>query len=308
LLLNRTEQEGLVFDIQRYSLHDGPGIRVLVFLKSCPLRCLWCSNPESQSNRVELIVDLQRCRGCGLCAEICPHRAISCEDDRYASYDAALCDLCGLCIQACPNRARRFVGWRMTVSQVMDEVVRDMPFSRRSGGGITLGGGEPTGQPEFAHDLLACCREQGMHTAVETCGSCGWPDLEDISTATDLFLYDIKVVDPAKHMQFTGVDNHLILDNLARLARIHNDIVVRYPLVPGFNDSADDIGDLLNLLKGVHGLNKVEVLPYHRFGESKYAMLGREYPLKGLEVPSESEVKEIVEQIQSGGLDCREQH
>ena len=302
--LDRDSISGIVFDMQRYCLHDGPGLRVLIFFKSCPLTCLWCANPESQDSRIEIMVDLKRCQSCGRCVEACPQEAISLEGGEYPRCDIEKCNLCGICIETCPNRARTFVGRKMMVRQVMKEVERDAPFFRRSGGGMTLGGGEPTVQGDFAYEILEASREQFIHTAVETCGYCEWKVLHRMAQVTDLFLFDIKQVDPLKHKEYTGVDNRLILDNLVRLAEIHNNIVIRYPLIPGYNDGRDEIKELIAVMKRIGNVRRVELAPYHRFGESKYAALGRDYVLKQVSPPSEDTIQSIIEQFQSSGLEC----
>lgn len=194
------------------------------------------------------------------------------------------------------------------VEEIMAEIERDLPFFRRSGGGVTLGGGEPTSQPAFACTLLEACQEECIHTTVETCGYCERETLEQISSVTDLFLYDIKVVDPGRHRQYTGRGNERILDNLKWLVRSHFNIVIRYPLIPGYNDRAEDISSLIWLLKSINGHQVLELVPYHRYGEAKYEMLGRAYPLKKVQVPAENSAARVCEKIRSRGIECRILH
>jgi pyruvate formate lyase activating enzyme len=283
---DRNDPEGLIFDLQRYSLHDGPGLRVLVFFKGCPLRCLWCSNPESQSATPEVMLDETRCRQCGDCASACRPGAIRRGPSGWITYDRGQCTFCGSCVEACPHKARKWVGRRVSVSGLLKEIARDMPFFRRSGGGVTLGGGEPLFQPDFAHALLKACREQNIHTSVETCGAVDWPHLERLAPWTDLFLYDLKQMDLRRHRWLTGRDNRQVLANLERLAGIHSQIIVRYPFIPGLNDSEEDMLALIRFLRQVGNVTKVEWSPYHRYGEFKYGLLGRKYALEGIKTPS----------------------
>jgi len=302
------KETGLVFDIQRYSLHDGPGIRVLVFLKGCPLRCIWCSNPESQSPEVEIMFDALRCQGCGECVDVCPTEAITRDVSGQMGYAGERCNLCGLCVEVCPHKARKLVGRKMSVQEVMAEVEREMPFFRRSGGGVTLGGGEPLFQPDFSHAILRACGEQNIHTAIETCGHTEWETLEKLAGVTDLFLYDLKHLDPSRHKTLTGAGNELVLDNLRRLSALHSEIIVRYPLVPTCNDREADIRALIRFVHEMENINKIEVLPYHRLGESKYAMLGRRYPLEGLKTPPRDRIDSVTDTLQSSGLECELTH
>lgn len=196
----------------------------------------------------------------------------------------------------------------MSVAEVMTEVERDHPFFRRSGGGVTLGGGEPTSQPEFAYALLEACRDRYIHTAVETCGHCGWKTLVKLASVTDLFFFDVKLVDPERHRRYTGLDNGLILDNLRKLADIHPDIIIRYPLIPGFNDRSEDIAGLIWLHQSIERIGPVEIEPYHRYGQSKYSMLGRPYALDHVRTPAMDDVTGICEKLLAKGIDCRVLH
>ncbi|MBI4509266.1 MAG: glycyl-radical enzyme activating protein [Deltaproteobacteria bacterium] len=277
--------KGTIFDIQRFSIHDGPGIRTLVFFKGCPLSCAWCSNPESQSSLPELMLDHERCRLCGRCTSACPigcHAIVAGPQGRTHEVNRQKCQGHGKCVQNCPTSALRLVGARMTVDEVLAAVLEDYLFFVESRGGVTLGGGEPTTQPAFALELLRKCREYGIHTALETCGHTDRRVLERLMPFVDLFLFDIKHVDPQKHRSATGAPNDRILANAAHLLRTHASVVVRIPLIPGFNDDRESLEEMLGFV-GEHSRSRsnqrVDLLPYHRFGVGKYRRLGREYPM-----------------------------
>lgn len=273
--------EGRVFDIQRFSLHDGPGIRTLVFLKGCPLRCIWCSNPESQQSKPEILFNASKCMGCGTCASVCPQNAIDQKNDTDPIIRSR-CDACGICTEACPTRALQFSGNRMSVAAVITEIEKDRKFYESSGGGVTFSGGEPLGQPEFIKHLLMACKTCDIHTALETCGATKWEHFEGILTYTDLFLYDIKQMDPAKHKKITGCDNRLVLGNLEKLCRNGANVIIRIPVVPGMNDSEKNLTATAELMTRL-GIAEIHLLPYHNYGESKYRMLGTDYGLEDLE-------------------------
>lgn len=270
---------GIIFDIQRFSVHDGPGIRTLVFLKGCPLACLWCSNPESQRFAPELLFDPTACLACGGCAEVCPHGAVWRTAERVA-YDRGRCPACGACADACPAEARTVAGRRVAAPDVVAEVLKDAPFYANSGGGVTLGGGEPLAQSDFAREILAGCRHHGVHTAIETCGHVPWGAIESILPWADLFLYDLKHVDAATHRGQTGGDVALILSNLARLVGVGPTVIVRVPVVPGFNDTVEDIRAIARHVARL-GIAELHLLPYHRLGKNKYRLAGRRYDFSG---------------------------
>ncbi len=295
--------EGIVFDIQRYSLQDGPGLRTLVFLKGCPLRCAWCSNPESQQLQPELLYDAARCTLCGQCVRACPREAISiCAGE--LTWNAAQCDGCGACVTACTHSARSIVGSRMTASEVVALAVRDAPFYRRSGGGVTLGGGEPMSQPAFAAEVLRLLREQGVDTAIETCGCTAMDAFLSVVEHADHVLFDIKHADSGRHAALAGSGNETIVANLSSLLEWHADVTVRYPLIPGWNDTDSDLVALAALLRSLQREPPVELVPYHRLGEHKYRLLNREYALAGRSPCSDEAARTACDLLRQRGLNC----
>jgi pyruvate formate lyase activating enzyme len=283
---------GIVFDIRKFSIHDGPGIRTTVFLKGCPLQCAWCHNPESQSAEPELIMRPGRCLRCGACVEACPEDAIKLETGG-PSTDLSRCERCGLCVDACFTGARELAGRELSVAQVMEVIGRDRPFYDESGGGATFSGGEPLLQPEFLEELLNSCRAQEIHTALDTCGYAPWVVLDRIHDYVDLFLYDIKTLDDDQHRALTGVSNRVILENLWALSERGHKIIVRVPLIPGINDGDDNIRRTGALAASLPTPAQVELLPYHRIGVEKYGHTARQYALANVHPPSLERMAEI---------------
>lgn len=273
---------GLVFDIQRFSLHDGPGIRTLVFLKGCPLRCLWCDNPESQNTESEIVESPTKCIRCGNCFQICPQGAIS--PDKWF-IDRKKCTQCQKCVEVCPSGARDLIGKKMSGEEVMKEIRKDVIFYRRSGGGVTLSGGEPAYQPQFAARILKDCKEEGIHTAIETCGAVPWEQLVQLLKFTDLVLYDFKHANPDEHQRLTGKSNELILDNLRNIATrktgIDLQVIIRVLVIPGYNDSQENILSMIEVLNRLNEIKEIHLIPYHELGVNKYKKLNRKYILKG---------------------------
>jgi pyruvate formate lyase activating enzyme len=292
---------GIVFDIKRFSIHDGPGIRTTVFFKGCPLRCWWCHNPEGLAPEPELMIRANRCIKCDACLEACAHGAIS-WDGNGAVTDAEKCVGCGACVAACYAEARQIVGREMTVAQVMAEVERDVPFYDQSGGGATFSGGEPLLQGDFLRELLRACKARGIHTAVDTCGSAPWEVLDGVREYVDLFLYDLKLMDDARHREFTGVSNALILSNLQALSQQGHDIVVRLPLIPGINDDEDNLKQVGSFTAALPNLIQLDVLPYHSLGDEKYGRLNKPYNLSETRPPTDDHVAEAARILEGFGL------
>jgi pyruvate formate lyase activating enzyme len=278
-------QSGLIFNIQKYSVHDGPGIRTTVFLKGCPLDCPWCHNPESISRRREIIVLENRCIGCGECRLACRYGTAIPGDGGLPARNE-ICDLCGACVDACPTEARRVIGREMSVTELLHCVLADQAFYESSGGGVTFSGGEPLSQPEFLRDALESCQAHGVHTAVDTCGLARLEHLLAIAPFTGLFLYDLKFMNEAKHRRYTGVSNTLILSNLETLGRIHPRIWIRIPVIPGINDGDAELEASARFVAGIPGVRQVNLLPFHRTGLPKNTRLGRDHGMANVQPPT----------------------
>lgn len=295
--------KGTVFNIQRFSLQDGPGIRTTVFLKGCPLRCLWCSNPESQNSFIEVAHRDTICRKCGKCIEACKAGAIS-FTGKGTKTNRKLCRNCGKCIEVCAFGARRFYGEKKSVEEVYREVIRDKPFYQNSDGGITASGGEPLLQADFIAELFKRSRENNIHTCLDTCGYAHADAWRKVLPYTSLVLYDLKLMDPSAHLKWTGKSNIKILRNLKLVAASGVPVVVRIPVIPGINDSKEKMEAAARFCTG-NGINVVNLLPYHRFGEGKYAMLDRRYHLRKLSRPDLYELEKLAGIFKSGGFNCK---
>ncbi|HCX87391.1 MAG TPA: glycyl-radical enzyme activating protein [Gammaproteobacteria bacterium] len=305
--LERWEKSGWVFSIQRFSLHDGPGIRNIVFLKGCPLACVWCSNPESRLKSPQVLLKEELCLGfdvCGLCTDSCPEGALKANGKGKARIDWPLCNHCGACAVACPVTALEMAGRKMMVREVVDDVEKDGGFHFRSGGGITVSGGEPIMQADFVSCLLSSCKERLIDTAVETAGYGSWKNLSKTVRNADLVFYDIKSLDPTKHKLFVGFSNDLILKNLIHLATHFPDkpVIVRTPVISGFNDTDDDILEILEFLKQVKTVKDYQLLPYHKFGITKYQYIGKQYPNPDLQVPDSSRMNQLKALVEKNSL------
>ena len=277
-----------IFDIQRGSYVDGPGIRTTVFFKGCNLRCAWCHNPESQSHKRQLMIYADKCIGCKKCAEVCPHGLES-------------CSLCGKCELVCPRDVRKLCGKEYTADEILSEVSKDRLFYDNSGGGVTLSGGECMLRIDFVASLLQKCRAGGIHTAVDTAGHVPFEYFERILPYTDLFLYDFKCFDGDKHRHFTGVDNTLILENLKKLLAVGANIIIRIPVICGVHDTAEEMEQICDFLRSNGRVRGVELLPYHAMGDHKYAAIGME--AQTFSAPDEGKMatlREIFKDIAKG--------
>ncbi|MGE5542303.1 MAG: glycyl-radical enzyme activating protein [Bacillota bacterium] len=284
----------------KYAIHDGPGIRTIVFFKGCPLRCWWCHNPEGQNPRPELIVWGNRCISCGECARACASGAIVTADGRLR-FHREDCRLCFRCVEACHAGARAVAGREASIEWVMEEIARDAPFYEESRGGVTFSGGEPLSQPEFLEALLVECALRDIHTAIETTGYAGREDLLRVCSRANLILFDLKMVDDAEHRKHTGVSSGPILENLVALTGVHHDVVVRIPVVPGVNDSDLRVHEFGRFLAGVPGIKEIHLLPYHRAGVDKYGRLGRQYTMPSLAPPDGSTMERISATLREYG-------
>ncbi|MFC2012945.1 glycyl-radical enzyme activating protein [Chloroflexota bacterium] len=301
------EMTGTIFDIQRYSIHDGPGIRTLVFMKGCSLGCRWCSNPEGQQSHPEIRFIAIKCVGkeqCHApCIQACPNAAISLSREGKLETDRKLCQNCGACSDACLYGARQLSGRQITVEELLAEVNKDAPFYRNSGGGVTVGGGEPIRQFEFTRAFLKRCKEHYLHTAIETCGHVPWRHLQAALKFVDLVYYDIKHMDPVKHKDLSGASNSLILKNArALLSSNQVPVIIRVPIVPGCNDSDDNIKATAKFVTGSGG-KLMELLPYHRLGISKYGQLDKDYELREVSKPTEEHMQRLKAMVKSLGIE-----
>jgi len=292
---------GLVFSIQRYSIQDGPGIRTTVFLKGCPLRCDWCSNPESQNPFPEIMARGMKCQGCGTCIETCQNEAISLREG-VVHIERSTCRLCMDCVAACPNGALEITGQFLSLEAIFEEAQRDRLFYQNSGGGITLSGGEPLSQPEFAASFLKRCKSAGLSTALDTCGHASWDHMEPVLKYTDLVLYDLKHLDPDIHQQGTRVKNDLILENLARIvASGISRVWIRIPLIQGYNDAEPYLKNLARWMRD-QPVEKISLLNYHEWGKPKYGFLGRSYPRNDNPSISEERLKSLQAVMEAEGI------
>lgn len=295
--------KGTVFDIQSYALYDGPGIRTCVYLKGCPLACVWCHNPESQSPKPEMLHWRERCTACGNCVAVCSRGALTMTPDG-PERDRGRCVACGACATACPNRAMERAGEEMTAEQVVKKILPDRPFFENSGGGVTISGGEPLHQPEFLFELLDRLKDEDLHTAVETAGHFPSHLIPSLLDRCDLILFDLKHHDPGRHREGTGAGNEIIRENFARISGLAGPerVIPRLPLIPGFNTGEKNLAGMIALLNGAGYKGPVHLMPYHRLARGKYQALGRSEAGSKIAPMEKSELADIAREFARAGF------
>jgi pyruvate formate lyase activating enzyme len=292
---------GTIFNIMRYAINDGPGIRTTVFLKGCPLQCWWCHNPEGMTRQPEETYRVERCILCGDCIEACPHGALQRADTRVERAPD-LCAVCGTCADHCLTGARESVGREMSVDSLLMEILKDRVFYDESGGGVTFSGGEPLLQAKFLAAILKVCREYGVHTTIETSGYTSPANLDLVMDHTELFLYDVKLIDDGLHQHHTGVSNRVILQNLAALATRQKTVIVRVPVIAGVNDDAASIGAIGAFVAGLNGIREIHLLPFHESAGAKYRSLNRDFHMSGAHRPDDQRIRSAAAQLAGCGF------
>jgi pyruvate formate lyase activating enzyme len=299
---------GLISYIQKYSLQDGPGIRTTVFLKGCPLRCAWCHNPENISADPQVIVFKEKCVRCGACRKVCPQQnrsAVTRTARPWSNAEPGRCLVCGACVEVCPSGARTLVGRRMPLPDLVRELLRDRIFYDESHGGVTFSGGEPTAQMSFLEAALLECKQRGVHTAVDTCGLAPQDKLLGLAPLVDLFLYDLKLMNEARHREFCGASNRLILENLRALAESSARIWVRVPVIPGVNDRPEETAAMAKFIASLRHVPPVNLLPYHRIGLHKFERLAQPYPLSEIAPPSPEQMEAVAARFRAANVDVQ---
>lgn len=297
------KEKGVVFNIQKFSIHDGPGIRTTVFMKGCPLRCKWCANPESQSGRVQILYDEKKCHYCKRCVSVCPVGAIVMGEDSRIHVDFDKCRGCLSCVSSCPGKALTNEGEYRSVEEVFEICMQDEDFYLESGGGVTISGGEGMTQPDFVEKLVQKLKDRGVHTAIETTGYASEKVFQRLAPQFDLLLFDVKQYDARKHKEGTGVTNERILSNLKWAKEQGLSILPRIPVIPGFNDSLEDAAGIAKLLQEI-GLGTVQLLPFHQMGERKYELLNKDYELKKVKALHPEDLEEYRQAFVERGVDA----
>ncbi len=297
---NAFKARACITDIERYAVHDGPGIRTVVFFKGCPIRCLWCQNPETNHVYPEIMFRKDSCIGCMECVSACPEQAIAFGKTGF-DFDRSKCIVCGKCADVCPTKAREISGKIMPFEKVLEDVLADKTFYENTGGGVTVSGGEPTMQTEFICDLFKCVKEKGIHTAMETCGYCESKEFRRAIEYCDMILFDIKHTDSDMHKKFTGVRTEWIMENLKTAQQMQKDIIIRIPLIPNVNDSDENLHRTAQIAKEV-GAREIHILPFHQAGESKWDSLGREYECESWQLPEEELLKHAEDILKESGI------
>lgn len=303
-----SETYGTIFNIQRFSTDDGPGVRTTVFMKACPLSCIWCANPESQASHPQVVNRASKCRECGKCACACPEKAISIvpgENKFAVRIDRALCTNCCECVEVCTPGAMHIYGERVTAKEVFDIVKRDAGYYMRSGGGVTVSGGEPMMQADFVAELFSMCKSSGVHTALDTCGFFPTEYIGRLNGLVDLVLFDLKIIDTQAHKRCTGVDNQIIHKNLGEFLKTDAEIYIRVPLIPDITDTELNLRAIAALVKDLERPLHIDLLPYHNYGENKYKMLDMPYPLSETSCQSKEKLDECLKIFTDLDLDCR---
>jgi len=293
---------GIIFDIKKYAIHDGPGIRTTVFLKGCPLSCRWCHNPEGLSITSQIVYNRGKCIDCGECVDACPQQALWLSS-RGVETDSTRCIRCGACARVCPAEARECIGEMIHVKDLVNAVAKDVAFYDQSGGGVTFSGGEPLLQAEFVMAALDACRGQNIHCTLDTTGYADLDTIREVALRTDLFLYDLKMMDREKHKRYTGVSNEKILRNLEFLTGTDAEIIIRIPLITGINDDDENIDQTGRFITALPGIRKVHILPYHNFQKNKYMKFERTYPAGGIALPTQDQAAAVTKRLEGFGLD-----